>query len=103
MVVEEVLFSKDHWEEVQRNIIIFFKTYVVKVLLGIRPLEFCPCCDKPCLEPDEIMENDDRVNSISCDSCSMWYHWSCVSITSSQDTEKQMWICKFCENLASQI
>ena len=90
-------FDKEHWAEVLRNIIIFLKTYVVKVLLGIRPLEFCPSCDKVCLELDEM--GDDGKSSISCMVCSMRFHLTCAGVTSSEDTEE--WMCKFCKDVAS--
>ena len=63
-----------------------------KVLLGIRPICFCPNCDKPCLEPNEI--DEDNENSICCDSCGMWYHWSCVNVQS----EEIKFVCFTCSN-----
>lgn len=53
-LVNLVEFDEFHWDEVYRNLILFFKLYVAKVLLGIRELHFCPLCEKRILESNEI-------------------------------------------------
>ena len=90
--VEIIKFDEAHWQDVLRNLVVFYKSYMCKVLLGIRPICFCPNCDKPCLEPNEI--DEDNENSICYDSCGMWYHWSCVNVQS----EEIKFVCFTCSN-----
>ena len=45
---------------------VFFKSYMVKVLLEIQTIYFCPTCEKVILEGHEIPEDSDE-NSVCCD------------------------------------
>ncbi len=79
--IEKVPFDKGHWKDMERNVIIFFKTHIARVLLKQRIMYFCPRCDKPCLEPDKIEKAEE--NSVECSWCNQWHHWSCISMQSS--------------------
>ncbi len=93
--VEKVPFDEGHWAEMERNAVIFFKTHIARVLLKERVIYFCPLCDKPCLEPDEIEKAEE--NSVECSWCNQWHHWPCVNIKSSPNDE---WVCEGCINHA---
>ena len=79
-LIEVINFEAQRWKTVLPNLIylFFFKTYVQRVLLGLRDLYYCPACDKVCLELDDFEE--DNENSLQCESCSHWYHWGCVGV-----------------------
>lgn len=69
LFVETIKFDEAHWQDVLRNLVIFYTSYMCKVLLGIRQICFCPSCNKPCQEPNKIGIDEDSENSICCDSC----------------------------------
>ena len=58
--VEIIQYDKKYWQTVFTNIQLFFKTFMVPVLLGIKPLVYCPKCEKVCSEPDEITNPEDN-------------------------------------------
>jgi len=93
-LIELIMFDELHWDEVYRNLILFFKLYLAKVLLGIRELHFCPVCEKRILEPKEFSARQaSKENSISCSDCHHWYHWPCMGVTG----HLAAWICDFCK------
>ena len=62
--VELKHFEAEFWQQVLHNLIIFFKTHLQGVILGFRPLCYCPLCDSVCLEPEEF---DNCIeNSLQC-------------------------------------
>ena len=69
LFVENIEFDEAHWQDVLRNLVVFYKSYMCKVLLGIREICFCPSCSKPCLVPNEIEKDEENENRICCDSC----------------------------------
>ena len=48
--VEKIDRDLIHWSKVSINLEVFFKSYVVKALLGIQPLTFCGKCSKVLVE-----------------------------------------------------
>ena len=70
--VEIVHFDAVFWGSVLQKLDVFFKSYMVKVLLGIQTIYFCPTCEKVILEGHEIPEGSDEKN------CVLWCVWSMV-------------------------
>lgn len=92
--IDIVDFDEAHWDGVYRSLLLFFKLYLAKVLLGIRVLRFCPYCEKHILEMNEIPSRKAlQENGIHCSSCHHWYHWSCVGVTALSDG---CWSCPTC-------
>lgn len=92
--IDVVDLDEGHWDEVYRNLLLFFKLYLAKVLLGVRVLRFCPICEKRILETNEIPPKKSlQENGIQCCSCCHWYHWLCVSVTTLPDSP---WSCPTC-------
>ena len=90
------LFETEFWQQVLPNLVIFFKTYLQRVILGFRPLCYCPLCDCRCLEPEEF--DNCNENDLQCESCSLWYHWGCLRID--EKSCPQSFICSSCNHLA---
>lgn len=94
--IELIKFEVRFWDEVYRNLILFFKLYLSKVLLGLHELLFCPTCESRILEAKEFSQRQaSQENSICCDACYQWYHWPCAGITEGGATAST-WICKLC-------
>ncbi|XP_022792263.1 uncharacterized protein LOC111331423 [Stylophora pistillata] len=70
-LVEKIDFDINLWKDIIAKLVIFFKGYVQRVLLGLRPLCFCLVCEKPCLEPEEF-DCGNSEESIQCESCQIW-------------------------------
>ncbi|GFR82129.1 hypothetical protein ElyMa_000619500 [Elysia marginata] len=83
--------SKDEkfWNDAEQKLVIFFKSYLSKYLLGFNSFSFCPSCDKLCIEPDECKHEGD--NCVCCDVCNLWFHWKCQNYT-----ESDSFICSLC-------
>ena len=94
-LIELIHFDLQHWKEVLAYLVIFFKTYIQRVLLGLRDLCYWLACDKFCLEPDEFEE--DSENSLQRELCSQWYRWGCVGI--SETTCPEQYTCQSCNNI----
>ena len=74
-------FDRDHWENVEKNLIIFFQTYICPALLGKRPVTYCAKCDKVLLEESKISLSEQKeLNSIQCDICNAGFHYKCENI-----------------------
>ena len=56
--VQQIALDREHWEELERNAVIFFKTQVSRVLLRQREIRYCPTCDEVCCQPKELKENE---------------------------------------------
>ena len=98
-LIEKIAFDQHLWQDVVSKLVIFFKGYVQRVLLGLRPLCFCSVCEKPCLEPDEF-ESGDNKESVQCDFCQIWCHCICVGKSfSDEDT----FICASCNKIAKDL
>ena len=77
--VEIIEFDNDYWKKVLSNLTIFFKSYVVKHLLGHVELHFCPICDKLCLPPPEVdPKKVKKEESAFCSTCEQHYHVYCL-------------------------
>ena len=44
--IELIHFDQDHWDKIRNNLMIFFKSFVLDVLLGLKTLFVCPIFDK---------------------------------------------------------
>ena len=53
-LIEKIQFNSKCWENILNSQIIFFKTYMQPVLLGIQEIFCCPICTKLCLEENEF-------------------------------------------------
>ena len=95
-LIQRIDFDECFWDEVYKNLILFFKLYLAKVLLGIHELNYCPVCEKRILKPTEIpVKQAMKENSTCCGECCQWYHWSCIGLTRHTPS---VWICDFCNN-----
>lgn len=94
-LVEEVQRDEVFYQTVEQDLVFFYKGYVVKVLLGLVGIFYCPKCECLCLEPDEIEK--DGENSVCCDQCALWYHWECEDLTI--EPEELHWLCSSCKQL----
>ena len=94
-LVEEVKENQIFYERVEQNLVFFYKGYVVRVLLGLVGIFYCPACETLCLEPNEIESSD--KNSICCDQCELWYHWGCEGLAS--EPQQVHWLCSSCKQL----
>ena len=92
LFVEEIRFDKAYWELILNNLDIFFKSYVLRVLLGFTDIYLCPQCEQVVLEEPEITAPEQ--NSVCCDRCSSWYHYQCVGISCAP--KDQEWLCSSC-------
>ena len=72
--VELIHFDDSFWDNIIPKLDVFFKSYMAKVLLGLRNIYFCPTCEKVILEGEELPENSPD-NSICCDHCGAWFHF----------------------------
>lgn len=94
--IELIEFDEAYWNEIYGNLILFFKLYLAKVLLGLHELHFCPTCSKRILEAKEFSERQAlKENSICCDICNQWYHWECAGV-SMQSASAVAWVCAPC-------
>lgn len=94
LFLEVIQFDIALWNDIVAKLIVFFKSYLQRVMLHVRPLAFCLTCEKVCLEPDEFDECEH--NSINCECCDMWYHWNCVGYDGCEAT----FVCESCKLLA---
>nr|XP_047128367.1 uncharacterized protein LOC124809022 [Hydra vulgaris] len=94
VLVNKITFDEEHWQKVLPSLILFFKTYVQRYLLGFMQLYTCPLCDKPCLNENEFKNKED--NSIDCDICGLWFHWDCCGLVQ-RTVLKDRFICIFCQ------
>jgi chromosome condensin MukBEF MukE localization factor len=85
----------DHkfWCSLQEKLVLFYKTYVLKVVSGEESLYFCSLCSKLCLELDEISSKLDE--SVQCDMCLLWFHFRCISNADNVCAEDD-WHCPLC-------
>lgn len=88
----KVQFDPKYWVNLQEQLTIFFKAYVVPYLLCNKQLCVCPKCDKVCCEIEEI--SNQLESSVLCECCDLWYHWKCVGFKSNPTTET--WVCSSC-------
>ena len=93
--IEVIMFDSVFWQDMLSRLIVFFKTYMQRVLLNCRPICYCLCCGKPCLEPEEF--DNEEENSIQCEACLLWCHWGC---TGSVVTPDSGFLCQSCSLLA---
>ena len=49
ILIDCVKFDESYWQKILPNLIVFFKTYIQKYLLGVIQMFICPMCEKPCL------------------------------------------------------
>ena len=90
--VEIIKFDGSFWNEVEQDLVLFYKNYVVKVLLGIRTIYYCPECQKLCLDDGEIEKDEENV--VCCDKCDLWFHWGCVGFI--EEMAASNFICRAC-------
>ena len=56
-----------------------------------QPMYLCGTCNNECLYPEQIQQ--DKDNTVQCDSCQLWYHWGCVGYNGHEGE----WYCNYCE------
>ena len=69
-------FTKDAWLVVQD----------VTATIQRDPVWYCGRCT--------IQINDDTDSSIQCDSCLMWFHFTCIGIHT--QLKRKIWFCSYC-------
>jgi len=87
-------YDHDHYVKITSSLDVFFKNYVAPVLAEEEPLCYCGSCGQVCLTEEEIEDNKDR--SVSCDGCSVWYHFGCADVPQNIDDVVQEWYCQSC-------
>lgn len=65
LLIELIEFDNAHWMKILSSLIIFFKTYIQRYMLGIIEMFVCPICDQPCLNENEFESEEE--NSVQCD------------------------------------
>lgn len=58
--VELILFDKLFWDDMMKSLVIFFKQFVIKYLLGICSIIFCDICAKPCLQENKSSQLSEK-------------------------------------------
>ena len=96
-LIQKLMFDTEHFHELERNAVIFFKSYIIPVLLKVKEIWYCPSCGEPCLEEGEI--NRPEEQSVKCTSCSLWYHYPCAGIRS-DPCNIDNWLCNGCTECA---
>lgn len=93
-LILEIAFDKIFWDKLYNDLILFFKLYVAKVLLGLKEILFCAGCDKYILHQYEMNPRDWQSHGArSCTSCKIWFHQSCCE----EFTCPTTWVCKDCQ------
>lgn len=95
LLYERVEFNREYFSVVLNNIILFYKIYVLLVLLGYRDIYQCLKCDKVILEELEIIDMLVE-NSICCDICSIWWYLLCVNFLQDVVELLELWMCYSC-------
>ena len=85
--VERIPFDHSYWAKVMQNLVIFFKSFIQEVLLGIADIRLCPLCDKICMDKTNLNENE---RGKSCRSCHLCYHVTCFPTNAE--------LCQFCDD-----
>ena len=85
--------NKDHWDKIRNSLMVFFKSFVQDVLLGLKTLFVCPICNKSGIDHVDY----DNERSLSCSRCSLKYHHKC----SENETENEDFVCAFCSDIFS--
>ena len=67
-------------------------------MLQIKPIIYCARCEKVLLEECEINVNEEELNSIQCNLCNAWFHYSCENIKASDFNcdDGANWMCFAC-------
>ena len=94
-LIETVAFDNDHWRKVLHNLTIFFKSHVVKHLLGFEELHYCPMCDNFCLPLPEIQAK--KEENVFCTTCEQYYHLQCLDVTTVEKSDN--YVCPGCEDI----
>eukprot|EP00795_Rhopilema_esculentum_P015645 gene15645-6929_t len=92
-LVLNVVFDPSFWNLLYPDLVLFFKLYVAKVLLGIREIKFCAVCHKHILEQNEIAQSGCQSNDqVHCSKSSLTFHKSCCKNYSLMS----FWVCDDC-------
>ncbi|KAK3082973.1 hypothetical protein FSP39_010413 [Pinctada imbricata] len=116
---EQITFDRDFYSEMLANLDFFYYSFVLPEIKSRslrtmmqqvscnsadtpEPMEvddhqdgdtyFCPHCNFKVA--NEVIDIKDR--SICCDSCKLWYHFSCVGITNKNLKSLPSWHCRKC-------
>lgn len=54
-----IQFNKELWKNVKSNLLMFFKSYLCPILLGIREIYVCRKCNNVLRNQEEINENEE--------------------------------------------
>ena len=89
--IELIHFDQDHWDKIRNSLMVFFKSFVLDILLGLKTLFVCPICDKSGI--DHLDYDNERC--ISCSKCLVKYHYKC----SNYENEDDDFLCAFCSDI----
>ena len=84
-----------HFQKVSINLEVFFKSYLVPILLNFRQLYYCGRCSKVLLNSEELADNEQHLTQICCDECGRWYHCTCEGVVPDIDIDGE-WKCRLC-------
>ena len=93
---EEISFDEEFWAEVVQALEAFFKTYLVKYLLHLKDIYFCPICEREILDAEELSDHDELEHSVCCSRCGCWFHFGCVPGSHISDCDPN-WLCSPCQ------
>jgi len=77
--VEIIHFEAVFWQQSSSKPCTILQDLSPRVILGFRPLCYCPLCGSLCLIPEEF-DNYCNETSLHCESSSLRYYWGCLKI-----------------------
>ena len=57
---------------------------------------FCPICKGIILDDVKTF----KAQSVQCDKCHLWFHFSCVHVTKTALKDKKKWFCPHCKSFS---
>lgn len=111
---ERIEFDKDYYDDLQCDLDSFFNLYIlpefknrsvensftedepmdVDVVKNVNDgnVFFCPICKGIILDDVKTF----KAQSVQCDKCHLWFHFSCVHVTKTALKDKKEWFCPHC-------
>ena len=63
LIVELIKPNDPYYQNVERSLSIFFRSYICPILLGYKELSFCAKCEKVVLEQNEIEKGQNEIDN----------------------------------------
>lgn len=114
--MQRLILDREYILEIFEHLYYFFKRFVVPEIMSrdlerelqVEPMEvdvpvqqskglvfFCPMCSKK-IKEIETAGYTHRDQSIACDKCDLWYHFTCVKMTKAKTQQIHSWTCPKC-------